>query len=76
MSIYSYSSIPVPLGVTMASDGSTLFNQYSTPTLSQSQQNFQEMSQLNYENFMTDDNNAPLETQSDLMQNINDLSNS
>ena len=64
MSIYS--SIPVPLGVSMAPDGSPLFNQYSTPILSQSQQNLQEMSQLNYENFMTDDNNGPLETQSDL----------
>ncbi len=59
----------------MAPDGSTLFNQYSSPTLSPSQQNMQEMSQMNYENFMTDDNNASLETTSDLMQNINDLSN-
>ena len=67
MSIYSNSSTPLPLGVTMAPDGSTLFNQYSAPTLSPSQQNFQEMTQFNYENFMTDDSNAPLETISDLM---------
>lgn len=76
MSIYSYSSTPVPFGVTMASDGSTLFHQYPGLIDSQNQQSMPDWSELNYENFMTDDNNAPLQTPSELMQNINDLSNS
>jgi len=70
MSSYSYSITPVPLGVSMAPDGSTLFNQYNSPDDSQSQQSFQYYNQLNYLNFMTNNDYSPPETEDQQLENM------
>ena len=70
MSSYPYSITPVPLGVSMAPDGSTLFNQYNNPEDSESQKSFQYYNQLNYLNFMTNNDYSPPETEDQQLENM------